>query len=247
MNRKNSFLLASLLVLCASAQPASAQQIRNYSDTAESQYGTTNVTMPGAPVKAATPTTTTPTSTTTPTGEAGKEGEVSYSEVVQFQGGQNNVPASQLNLKPEEMYHGVIPGTRDSVDHLGKAAAQKGPNQLVWVGFQPRENSTRVFFQTTREANYTMSAEGTTILLTFSDTKLSAANFGRFVDTSFFNRNVTRIETAKKGKNVEVRITLRQAERPQVNTTDQYVYLEFAPTEQKNEKKMEETNRALDE
>jgi hypothetical protein len=205
--------------------------------------------MPGAPVKATAPAATT-TPTTTPEGEAGKEGEPSYSDVVQFQGGQNNVPATQLNLKPEEMYHGVIPGTRDSVEHLEKAAQQKGANQLVWVGFQPRENSTRVFFQTTREANYTMSAEGTTVVLTFSDTKLAAKNFGRFVDTSFFNRNVTRIESIKKGKDVEIRISLRQAERPQVNTTDRYVYLEFAPGEQKSEsetKSEDTTNRALDE
>ena len=127
------------------------------------------------------------------------------------------------------MYRGVIPGTRDTVEHFEKTQKQGGTNQLMWVGFQPRDATTRVFFQTTREANYTMSSEGNTIIVTFFDTKLAAKNNGRFIDTSFFNRNVTRIESNKKGKNVEVRISLRESERPQVNATDRFVYFEFAP------------------
>jgi len=238
---------ASVLILTLLATPAFAQKIRSYTDSAESQYGTDGgVSIPGGPRAAAAPA----ADPAAPPVE-GAEGDESsqYSEVVRFQGGRSaNVPASQLDLKPEEMYRGVIPGTRDSVEQFEKNQKQTGPNQLTWVGFQPRDASTRVFFQTTREPNYTMSTEGSTIIVTFFDTKLAAKNNGRFIDTSFFNRNVTRIESKKKGKNVEVRISMKEAERPQVNATDRFVYFEFAP-----EKKQTETTskspsaRALDE
>lgn len=240
---------ATVVILALLASPAFAQKIRSYTDSAESQYGTDGgISIPGGPQAAPAPAPTADPNAPPAEGAEG-DGASGYSDVVKmYGGGPVNVPASQLDLKPEELYRGVIPGTRDSVEHFEKNQKQAGLNQLIWVGFQPREASTRVFFQTTREANYTTSSEGNTLIVTFFDTKLAAKNNGRFIDTSFFDRNVTRIESTKKGKNVEVRISMKEAERPQVNATDRFVYFEFAPgkTEEKASSAVD-TTRALDE
>lgn len=242
---------------------ASAQTIRSYGTEAEQQYGNQGqFQYPGAPAQ---PQTVTAPQQTAQSGQpaqqaSGEEGEKKeeYTSGVThlYGGGAPNQPLPK-DLPQEQMYRGVIPGTRDTVTHLEKAAkqGQTGTNELLWIGFQPREQSTRVFVQTAREADYTMGTnEAGAVVLTFSNTKLSARNFSRFIDTSFFERNVTRIESKKQGKDVVVTISLRKAERPQVNTTDRYVYLEFSaekmaadPAAEKKTEDSGESTRALDE
>ncbi|MEZ4460371.1 MAG: hypothetical protein R3E66_11725 [bacterium] len=251
---KTHRLLVALASVIFWSSVASAQTIRSYGDQAEATYGTqAQINYPGAPVpqKSAAPAA---DPAATPTADGEKKDEPVYSGVTQMYGGSpaNNQPLP-TDLTPEQMYRGVIPGTRDSVKHLEKAAikGQSGANELLWIGFQPRDQSTRVFVQTAREANYDMTTEGNAVVLTFANTKLSARNFSRFIDTSFFNRNVTRIESKKKGKDVVVTISLKNSERPQVNTTDKYVYIEFGAetvkSDDTSDKKSDDTPRALDE
>lgn len=242
-----SLIIPVILVTSLVSTPVFAQKIRDYTGSAESQYGTSGgLNIPGGPAVKSAPPQAAPVVQTEGGEKAEGEGQPTGTSVVQMYGGaQNaNVPASTLNLKPEEMYRGVIPGTRDSVEHLDKKATSTSSNHLLWVGFQPRDTSTRVFFQTATEANYNAEYVGNEVVLTFFNTKFAAKNNSRFVDTSFFDRNVTRIESKKKGKDVEVRITLKEAERPQINTTDRFVYLEF--TGPKNAK-AEPAKQALDE
>lgn len=230
----------------------SAQTIRSYGSDAEAQYGAKSaVTYPGAPAQNTAPVQMAQGQQAQPTGEGGEKTEEYVSGTVQLYGGGGATPNQPLpkDMPQEQMYQGVIPGTRDNVSHLEKAAkqGQSGSNEMLWIGFQPREQSTRVFVQTAREADYQMGTnEAGAVVLTFSNTKLAAKNFSRFIDTSFFERNVTRIESKKQGKDVVVTISLRQGERPQVNTTDRYVYLEFSAEKMANPKK-EETAKANEE
>ncbi|MGM0557345.1 MAG: AMIN domain-containing protein [Myxococcota bacterium] len=137
-------------------------------------------------------------------------------------------PRTTLDLAIEKMYRGVIPGKRDEVEHL-KAKDQTGPNSLTWLGFQPEDERTRVFIQTSREADYEQSvdSEDKTLTLTLYNTKVSAKNFSRFIDTSFFGRNVQLIEAKKANGAVEIMIALDEIERPTVQQDGTYLYLDF--------------------
>lgn len=212
------------------------QRIRSYGDAAEAQYGTQPpVNYPGAPVPQPQVAAPAPQGQAeAPKGEAGAAGEKEaiYSNVTTMYGGPspNNTPLPK-DLKPEELYRGVIPGTRDSIKQFERAAqkGQTGANELLWIGFQPREKTTRVFIQTAREATYDVSInDAGAVVLTFKDTKLAARNFSRFIDTRYFERNVTRIESKRHGKDVVITISLKKPERPQINATETYVYVEFS-------------------
>ncbi len=258
MTKRLLALTACMLMWSSSAY---SQTIRNFGADAERQYGVQpqQTNYPGAPVTPPAQATQAaqPTADAKPGDETAGNAEIT-SGVTTMYGGQMATKPLPKDMPVEQMYRGVIPGTRDSVSHLEKAAkkGKTGANELLWIGFQARDQSTRVFVQTAREANYSMdtNAEGA-VVLTFTDTKLAARNFSRFIDTSFFNRNVTRIESKKKGKDVIVTISLRSSERPQVNTTEKYVYLEFsaaaadnaAAAESKESKESTGANRALDE
>jgi len=144
-------------------------------------------------------------------------------------------PVVQLNLPPEKLYHGVIPGQRDDLPMLDRAR-KKGsdydePNTITWIGFQPKDDVTRVFLQTAREAKYSLGHGNGVLTLTFSDTKIPLRNFSRFIDTSFFDRVVTRIEAKQSDdQTVVVTIQLRESEEPEVAQTDDYVYVDFPYT-----------------
>lgn len=225
----SSVLLVSLLV----SSSASAQQIRNYSSQAEATYGGgSSGTAVDAPAGATAAADGGGTASQQSAGGGEGEGGVSLeSHVTVFRGGGASAPLP-VDLTPEKMYRGIIPGTRDEVLHLTKAREQSGSNQIVWVGFQPRDNSTRVFFQTTQNADYSVGEDNGMITVTFSGTKLAAGNFARFIDTSFFNRNVTRIEVEKVDRSTVVaKISLRSFARPDVDRSGGYITLDFAHSE----------------
>jgi len=131
------------------------------------------------------------------------------------------------------MYRGVIPGTRDEVSHLVKAREKaedrSNRNEVTWVGFQAKDSATRVFFQTGRESNYDLGQSGQALTVTFNDTILAASNFGRFIDTSYFDRNVTRIEVKQVNRDTVVAtISMRDYEQPNVDRSGNYLYLDFS-------------------
>lgn len=230
-----TFAISALSVVTFSAD-AFAQQIRTYGAEAEAQYGTSTPTTPVTSTPAAT-TTAAPTVTRADTaqsadagGESSEADTTSYVTVFRPGGASQPLP---VDLAPDQMYRGVIPGTRDEVSHLSRAQQQASDstnrNQITWVGFQASDDTTRVFFQTGRGANPDVSTEGNTLKVTFNDTRLSARNFGRFIDTSFFNRNVTRIEVKQVNRTTVVAtISLREGEQPSVDRSGNYVYLNFS-------------------
>lgn len=243
---------SAFTIVALASQEAFAQKIRSYGDQAEAQYGGGQT---GAAVNAASGQTgaTGATNVTKVDSAAatqgqqgaqqqGKDGEgkadvTSY--VTVFQPGGSNAPLP-VDLTPDKMYRGVIPGTRDEVSHLTKAAQKASDrnnrNAVTWVGFQANESATRVFFQTGRESNYDLGESDGALTVTFNDTRLSASNFRRFIDTSFFNRNVTRIEVKQANRTTVVAtISLRNFEQPDVDRNGNYLYLDFSSSEMKSE------------
>ena len=234
-----AFILPFAAVGLVSSQ-ASAQKIRTYGAQAEAQYGnqqgSTSVST-GANTNTQAPTVSTP-ATAQAQGEPAAQGEGAdqavdtTSYVTVFKPGGASAPLP-VDLTPDKMYRGVIPGTRDEVDHLvearEKSSTRRNRNQVTWVGFQANESSTRVFFQTGRESSYDLGQDGGSITVTFNDTRLAARNFGRFIDTSFFKRNVTRVDVKQVNKTTVVAtIQLRQFEQPDVDRNGNYLYLDFS-------------------
>lgn len=166
-------------------------------------------------------------------GEQGEEG-ISATYRVKMYGsspGSAEGPRTTLDMAIEQMYRGVIPGKRDEVEHLNKEDDDgvTGPNRLTWLGFQPDDARTRIFIQTSREADYEQSVntEKKTMTLTLYNTELSDKNFSRFVDTSFFDRNVQMIEAKDGGDSVVISIEMSEVERPAIQQAANYLYLDF--------------------
>lgn len=242
-NLRAAGFIFSFLVVTAFASTAFAQKIRTYNTEAEQTYGTSTDTTATDMASGQTGATTVTVNAqgqpqqaqgqqpAAGEGEAGEsEIEPSYVTVFSPGGAQGALP---INLTPDKMYSGIIPGTRDEVTQFSEAR-QKGadssnPNRILWVGFDAREDKTRVFFQTARDAEYEVGEQDGQVTVTFNNTQVAAYNFRRFIDASFFNRNVERIEMQKVGRNkVVAKIKLRQFERPDVDRSGNYLYLDFS-------------------
>jgi len=146
----------------------------------------------------------------------------------------NETEAEALNKPSEKVYQGVVPGERDSVEHLrrGQQASQSDtdPNEITWIGFQPEQDRTRIFVQTAREPVYSTRREedGAVFVVRFEDTDIAARNFRRQIDASRFDRVVERIEaTPGEDGGVAVRVSLRSPESPTVEVSGTYVYIDF--------------------
>ncbi len=200
MKRRLSVLLASAFILACSIN-ANAQEIRRYDDA-------------GSGKKAA---------TTTSAADAGEPADF----VTTFNGAVKK-KRGKIDLAPDKLYRGIIPGTRDLMPHVEAAKRSTRTNTLTWVGFQPKnDGSARIFLQTASSAVYSQSGEGKTLLLRISDTKIPLRNFSRFIDTRFFNNNVQRIESRQNGSDVIVTISLKESASPSVEKDGNYLYINF--------------------
>lgn len=214
--------LASALLLSVDVE---AQRIRNFS-------GQTDGTTSGAAVQTQSSSASTGEASAGDGQAAGSDSEVVGSYRIGIYGRHDEQRARErqqlASLDPSELYRGVIPGKRDAVDHI--RSQPNGANPLTWVGFQPEESRTRVFFQSPRPLQYRVNrdAESGDLLVVFSNARITERNFSRLIDTSYFNRNVTRIEAReRRDRSVEVRISLRENVEPSVSTDGQYLYLDF--------------------
>src|SRR5690554_3736647 len=228
-------LLAGISTLTLGlASPAMAQQIHTYGEVPQAAAGTTQ----GASAQ------TTGAANMQPSGEAaGQPGESAgedsgeFSGVVRMSSGSrfNNLGAREtLDLTLDKLYRGVIPGMRDTVAHLSKAQTkgqnQANRNELTWLGFEPTDDYTRVFFQTARKADYNIlrKQNPAQIEVTLSNTEIAARNFGRFIDTRYFGRNVRRVEaTQLNASTLKIIIELEKFAQPTVRESDNYIYLDF--------------------
>ncbi len=204
MKRRLVVLLASSLVL-GFAMNASAQEIRRYDDAGQ-------------------------TTTQTATANSDVKGTSAEPEsfVTVFNGAMK-AKRGKIDLAPDKMYRGIIPGTRDLMPHVEAAKRSTSTkNTLTWVGFQPKKDgSARIFLQTANSATYSQAGDAKTITVTLSNTKIPLRNFSRYIDTSFFKNNVQRIESKQMGDDVIVTISLKESASPAVEKEGNYLYLNF--------------------
>jgi hypothetical protein len=144
------------------------------------------------------------------------------------------VPGPALGQK----YDGVVPG---SAGKNPLPAAPKGGSHLVWTGFQMTATGSRVFLQTTDPVQFDLN-EGTakkksahsTVTVLLRGCRIHMANNRRKIDTRFFATPVSGVSARQRGRDVEVRVALRErAEAVPHSETgpegSQFVVLDFPP------------------
>jgi hypothetical protein len=143
-------------------------------------------------------------------------------------------------------YGGVTPDqAKNPAD--GKRAARKGRAAsrllVTWVGFQARDGGgARVFVQLSAEATYEQKLVGDALVVFVAGARLGQRNHGRFIDTSFFDTAVARVEArnvaARRGQKAGVELTVhfkkgaaKNADVKEENGADghRYLFLDFAP------------------
>jgi hypothetical protein len=159
-------------------------------------------------------------------------------------------PAPAANGVPvvhrEGDYGGVSPG--EATAKSGKAASARKKRGRVrplvtWVGFQAREaGAARVFVQLTTELPFEQRVAGDALVVFVPGARLGTRNHGRFIDTSFFDTRVARVDAsnvrARRGRKAGVEVTIRfkkgapgEAQASQETSPDghRFLYFDFAP------------------
>lgn len=222
------------IVLFAATQDAYAQRVRTYDQQATETYGTSGATVQTTPsgiqVRSLDQTTQEPARVQQEEATEDSDGEAEAEPTHVTTMSEARRTTTSVDLSEEELYRGVIPGTRDEVKHMDRARQQgaSGPNQITWVGFQAKDDMGRVFFQTARHAEYSLTRSDNTVRVRFENMRIPTRNFSRFIDASYFGKNVQKIEARQVARNtVEVSITLREDEQPTVQRSGNYIYLDF--------------------
>jgi hypothetical protein len=114
-----------------------------------------------------------------------------------------------------EKYVGVVPGGEG---RNPLPPAKKASPHLIWSGFQSGESGSRVFFQTnlpvTFEVGTAAPASGGkpgTVSVFLRNCRIHLRNNSRHLDTRFFPTPVEGVTALQRRKDVELRISLKQA------------------------------------
>ncbi len=141
-------------------------------------------------------------------------------------------------------YGGVVPGKTGQGDKATrKKKARPAAPLVTWVGFQALEaGAARVFVQLSADAAYEQNVVGDALVVFLPGARLGTRNHGRFIDTSFFDTRVARIDASpvrrKRGRKAGVEISVRfkkgtaaqaQARAEQGPDGTRFIYLDFAP------------------
>jgi AMIN domain-containing protein len=141
-----------------------------------------------------------------------------------------SVLAPSLALaQAERPYAGVSTTFPDPVK--GGPAAR--PGEVRWLGFEPGDDSSRLFIQLTAPVDPQLSRSGDSVTVRFAGLRLSARNMRRPLVPRFFATPVRMVRAKQERGDVVVRIALKQALEPKLTTREQGSYhvviLEFPP------------------
>jgi hypothetical protein len=136
-----------------------------------------------------------------------------------------------------QRYDGVVPGP------TGKnplpSPPKSGPH-LVWTGFQMTATGSRVFLQTTQPVPFDIDdgavkkSGKSTVGVLLRGCHIFMANNRRKIDTRFFATPVSGVSARQRGRDVEVRVVLRELANAVPHSEpgpdgSQFVVLDFPP------------------
>jgi len=142
-------------------------------------------------------------------GQSATLGSAAAQPVTPLEKSMEAVPGPALGQK----YDGVVPGP------VGKnplPAAPTGGPYLVWTGFQMTAGGSRVFLQTSQQVTFDLNEgaakkSGKSMLaVLLRGCRIHMANNRRKIDTRFFATPVAGVSARQRGRDVEVRVSLRE-------------------------------------
>jgi hypothetical protein len=133
-------------------------------------------------------------------------------------------------------YGGVQPGEAKKPEPSKKPKKPPPKGTLSWIGFETKDSSSDVFFQSVAAFEVSQRIDKGTLVVTLSGLSKLGHNTWRPIDTRFFDTPLSRITAKKKGKGIEVRIAFKDAKEAtqgSVKTATEadgmyYAYLSFA-------------------
>jgi hypothetical protein len=111
----------------------------------------------------------------------------------------------------EGEYGGVQPGQPKKPEPAKRAKRPPPKGTLSWLGFETKNGASEVFFQSIAAFQVGQRVENGTLVVTLNGLSKLGQNTWRPIDTRFFETPIARINAKKHGKNVEVRITFKNA------------------------------------
>jgi hypothetical protein len=140
--------------------------------------------------------------------------------------------AGEASPPAGQKYDGVAPGatTKNPLP-----STPDGGAYLVWTGFQMTASGSQVFLQTTRPVEFDRGTSSrSTMAILLRGCRIHMANNRRKIDTRFFATPVSSVSARQKGRDVEVRIALREAATADPHNQagpdgTQFVVMDFPP------------------
>lgn len=126
-------------------------------------------------------------------------------------------------------YGGVQPGHKPE-----KAKKPPPKGTLSWIGFEPKNGTSEVFFQSVAPFNVSQHLDKGVLVVNLALTRLGQ-NTWRPIDTRYFETPISRITARRGHKGIEVRIAFKDpkdAKQGTVRTATEadgmyYAYLDF--------------------
>ncbi len=116
-------------------------------------------------------------------------------------------------------YSGVSVQGNQAPPHPAKGMGNK-PATMTWAGFERTATGSRVFFQLSAEADYTVSSKNGVITIRMRKTKVNVRNNLRRLDLSYFKTPVRTVKVRRRGKDAVATIALKQQSEPEISYVD---------------------------
>jgi len=115
----------------------------------------------------------------------------------------------------------------------GAEALTDAPGHVRWIGFEPKEGSSRLFVQLTSVVEPEMSRSGEVVTVRLPGLRLATRNMRRPIIPRFFATPVRWVRAKRSSGGVVVQVRLKGPAEAKLTTRDQgayrYVILEFPP------------------
>ncbi|HEY1556137.1 MAG TPA: hypothetical protein VGF94_14965 [Kofleriaceae bacterium] len=170
----------------------------------------------------------------------------------QFLPADPEAPDAQAPVQPDTThnegdYGGVVPGQPRRAEPPKKAIKPPPKGTLSWIGFEAKDGSAQVFFQSIAPFDVTQHVEGNVLMVYLAGLNRLGQNTWRPIDARYFDTPVARISARRVGAaggktahpaGIEVRVTFKSSkdvkEASYRSATEAdgyyYAYLSFAGT-----------------
>ena len=120
---------------------------------------------------------------------------------------------------PVGFYSGVSVQGNQTPPHPVQDLGNK-PSTLTWAGFERTATGSRVFFQLSSEADYTVKQKDGVLTIRMRRTKVNVRNNLRRLDLSYFKTPVQTVKVRRKGRDAVATIKLKRDASPDISFVD---------------------------